>query len=292
MPSPDKMAFPVTQKYIKRNGILYPVTHKFIVGEMEVNPYEGTVLECFNTFPPFLSTTTQSSNCTGTRSMFMKFAYIGLEGVEWFWDMMPGLIPPERRQSEDYWNLFFNVDYGVYEKQEYRGIDISGRFTRDWNLDGFGQPNQIGNMHQTVGRNSPGIVTASRSVTTGGSIRYFNETLWDGLCRPSGNGWTGGTWIRPRDFVIWIYIFRLEGEATGQRAYGNGEVWTLPNIIFDPNNDAEFNHTYWGNFDDSLFEVGTYWQDTWAGREGVNWGYKVISKQFAEAPWLRYPSLI
>jgi hypothetical protein len=285
----DKKAYPTTHKYVNVNGILYPITHKFIVGEIDVNPYEGCMLECFNILPPFLGTLEQSYNVTGTRSLTMKFAHIGLEGVEWFWDLFPGIVAPERRSSQDYWNIFFNVDYGTYERNEYRGIDISARFTRNWNMDGFGQPNHIGNMQQFVGRNSPGIVNASRTVTTGGNIRFFDESCWNGLCRPSGNGWTGGVWQRPRDFVFWIYKFRLEGEARGLRAYGS--TWDLPNFIFDPD-DPNYITENLPQIDDSLFEVGTYWPDVWAGKDGVNCGTKVISGKFAEAPWLRYPTLM
>jgi hypothetical protein len=271
--------------FVKKSTGIYPITNKFVVrtdtGDW-LESFQGSILECYNTLPWESDSAFVDGRIWGTRYYkiicayrnFQSYTYAFPEDPSWIWTeadsfgICDQLVNVESENS--------NGGEGITWEEEWAAMGgygiMASAYWDSWVQGSYVQP------ISKIGSNSPGVITMESSgYSPGKDIAPHLGFMWDlsiGDCLPL-------EW-RTKDMVFWLYLVDMHGGMAGGDWDMDGNIldprpaislYIDPGTYYDPNNP--YSHII---FNDGLFAPGDQ-------------GYRMISNQFKNAPWERYPNL-
>ena len=270
----EKNAYRVSDTLVNVNGILYPITHNFIVKEVEqeadwLDDFDGAILECYNCFgwgTEGITTVMGSHNIASSVSMSVTFAVNNLNYKFEPWSI----------GGSTYYDLYGDSVGWEFAGYTWTGPDDASDFDRYTEITGFiiggMEPFQgVADRRSHFGGGNNQIVTLSAS-TPGSGRAYHVVERWN----PS--------LPRTKDMVFWLYDFSFKSNVYHDSYYGD----TMTMYLRVPPNGFPYERVSEYKFDaasstfpksDALFLPGQQ-------------GRRIISNDYKYAPWERYPHLM
>jgi hypothetical protein len=271
--------------YVKKSSGFFPIMNKFVVRTDTsdwLDSFHGSILECYNTLPWGSDSMFVGGRIWGTRYYKMIVAYRNLQLTSVEVDPGP---PPFYYTEADTFGLMSqlttiegentNGGPGSTPEEEFGaaggyGVMVSS-YWDVWVQGTYSQP------ISRVESNSPGVITMETTgYAPGVDIHPHLGFLWD-----LAIGEAIAREYRDRDMVFWLYLVDMHGGLQGDfdGYYNLIESYPAASLYIDPGEYYPPMAEHMGIImDDGLFKPGST-------------GYRLISNQFKNAPWERYPNL-
>jgi hypothetical protein len=270
--TPSKRAYRVNDSLVCVNGILYSVTHTFVVKEVEtestwLDEFTGGILECYNCFgwgSMDVITVMGSHRLSETVNMSMIFAVNNLN-----YKFEPWTIG-----GNTYYDLYgdsFGWEFAGYTWDSDEEWDDFDRYTEMTGLVIGGKDaifNGATDRRAHFGGGNNQIITLTASTPSSGKAFHVVERWHNSLART-------------KDMVMWLYDFSF---TSGTYANGNKTMYYRVPLEGQSGDEERLEYSFQRDgagfsVSDALFQPGQQ-------------GRRIISNHYKEAPWLRYPHLM